>query len=1541
MLQDEYQQYCQLEEDLSEHQEEEFRQQLNGLSSYLNGGELPKNISIRLQGYISVYDTTDILNPRLLDTYNTQSVQITQIQTSSDAQWVYLSCDIVGVIVLKLDFIPNSNPRQAHFTKAAYGNGYRKTWSLVVTSDNKYIYEIENWFGIFYADNSQTLAANSSTYPIQLNFQAYWPFQYINPVCTIIFISNDNNFIFVGVRSIGILIFDISHRENIQFFQHIQIDGLSNSAVLSGDEKYLYYANSLSIQTFQQSSPNLNNNFPNIFNAHQALQKQMDGIYKWRCYTDPTNQYLMGSFDYSGTYMIPFYNNPLNLQIQYAAYLKIESDSMSFDTKNNLLFIPSLYSNKLITVFSIQPTSSEPNISLTNPKEVSSFSVDTYQMAEQLIFSKDRQYAIQTYQSGIILFNMTNPFNISQIYYYASPDFMQGETGGGAITDDNNYIIACCRNYGIYVLDCVDKSNIYLSDYLETLGAESITLSKISTNYGYLMDGIRGFAILDLTALPKIKILSRTNIQGWTQLGIPIKQDRYILIGSQDIGMLTLVDIQDKANPNLIATYLRDKQFSVAICTTKDEDYVFITNPQGIITMPLKSQVYIHTEVSVIIIDQLTGDQSIQQYKVQNGQSKYIFQVGQQVQLNFVMLYPQNEDVRIVEVSQYLNGQVVSLPFYMQYQLNTQTLTMDIDKSALGNVRQGMNQNILLIKTVIPLQVSQFQYNLQDQNDIVSTDLTQASLILNYLVDQNYLDSKQAITDFFDSTKPFKFNNDFIMNFKNLQSSTSIQNVQLFIQQLEQKVLQTLILSYYINPVVYYVEPSLYLSFINSSSYIYSLSTSLISMYLQIDNKIGKFVTMNYPGVITSFSLNGDQIKLEGSLSNINSVLQNQIIFFNSSQLQSYMQIQIQLSDNYNYPFVLDSKILECPLIVLKQQIKINSPLQQQVEKQFKDSIVEVQSQITLVFSQNTFIVNDTQQITYKLQLFNPSTQSYEDISADFWLQSQGQERLNYFGTIPSKYFNSIFKFKIIANDSYTFAEDYFILKAYGISIYYLLNLLAQVLGPLIAVLSIYKKRSLIWNILFKSQTQFEDEYAYVGKQYCKQIILMGDNLKDSIQLVNKLFIKLNKDQKIKQNYAKISRQRVSLDPQETRLEDFEANKKIIQMNNTILSESIKNFYSQYSFVPKSFTDKIIKKLAAIPNHKRKEIIEYLYLNKCGNVNMQSIIQDILNYKLNLQISNTYISDEECIKQLYDVNSKIHIAIKSSVSRRLLLLDKKSQQVYDILKQYAIKYYWKQNKYWYRAFVEIKAFSDNKQTESVQIFSSLRIKVQEIKNLFVLLEILPQQALSEVNDFSSLLECLHKYKTGINMYLIRDCLYADTYGLNLQVPGKFHLAQGESIHLNHNKIKQIQAYTKVNKPQILQKCGFMLNQSYKKYVAYKNIRLPTWINLEYKNGVIRIQGIPTTEDIEDILIRIYDNSGYIVKSFVLKVLENPSEKQNVNINQQEEENINSINSSVFLSNQIVLCRSLSQNKKSVFSQSQFYNLVDMNSPQNKSTYKKQ
>lgn len=55
-----------------------------------------------LNGFIGVYDLENPKNLRQLAVFNTESVQVTSIWVSSDAEWVYLSCDIVGVVVLRL-----------------------------------------------------------------------------------------------------------------------------------------------------------------------------------------------------------------------------------------------------------------------------------------------------------------------------------------------------------------------------------------------------------------------------------------------------------------------------------------------------------------------------------------------------------------------------------------------------------------------------------------------------------------------------------------------------------------------------------------------------------------------------------------------------------------------------------------------------------------------------------------------------------------------------------------------------------------------------------------------------------------------------------------------------------------------------------------------------------------------------------------------------------------------------------------------------------------------------------------------------------------------------------------------------------------------------------------------------------------------------------------------------------------------------------------------------------------------------------------------
>ena len=55
-----------------------------------------------------------------------------------------------------------------------------------------------------------------------------------------------------------------------------------------------------------------------------------------------------------------------------------------------------------------------------------------------------------------------------------------------------------------------------------------------------------------------------------------------------------------------------------------------------------------------------------------------------------------------------------------------------------------------------------------------------------------------------------------------------------------------------------------------------------------------------------------------------------------------------------------------------------------------------------------------------------------------------------------------------------------------------------------------------------------------------------------------------------------------------------------------------------------------------------------------------------------------------------------------------------------------------------------------------------------------------------------------------------------------------------------------------------------LGLHYMKYGMSKNMPLPHWLKFDQKNGVIVLEGIPAMCDIDELLIRVYDEDLYIV-----------------------------------------------------------------------------
>ncbi|KAL4436456.1 hypothetical protein ABPG74_003022 [Tetrahymena malaccensis] len=1481
-----------------------------------------KNLNIAVAagmlGSVVIYDLDSMSEISILATYTVDTLQITGVSVSDDGHWVYLACDIVGVVVLKIKITPPSNlqaKRQATLLNAATGVGYRKSWYAVATHDQQILFEVEMWFGLFYAPFQNVLSSSESQYPLQLNFTGFWPFSQISPTTYILLISSNDNLLFVAARSQGIFIFDISQRDNFRFYHQIQIDALAQSGVFSRTEQYLYYSNSISVYTFTQNKPNLNNQYPNIFNTNQAIELSMDGIYKWRCYVDPTDNYLIGAFDYSGFYIMPFYKDPYKLNLDNSIRLNIESDSAFLDSDGKYLYIPSLYSENLLTVLQIKPDSTDPtnqqNISIMNPKNVYSYKTDSVQMSESIKFSKDKQYATITHSTGILIFNTTNPLNFILIKYWQNPAFIHGENQGAVITHDNKWIVSTVRAYGIYALNITDKNNITLVDYIETLGGEGIELSTLTDQYAYLMDGMLGFAIIDLYSLPKIDIISRVNLPGWTSMIQPLFNEEYMLVGQMEKGMLSLLTIQDKRNPRKISSYQRDKQYCVSICIPSDQSFVFIAGPQGIISLPLTSKVMIHTEINQLIQNgsKNTTQKFDQKQSLVNttglSQNDYVFSVGQIIQLNFVILYPQ-DNMKISSVHIYQNDQVLDLPNYMSYNPSQQTLVMSINQQLLQNIAGGVALNAILVETVIPLSAQDFIYEADDANDLAVTNPDQADQIINYLLYKGLIDDKYTLNAGFNPNNYEIFDQNFLK--VSILTNITLKDYQKASQQFIKKVMITLIQSQFVNSVIYYVRPSLFFYYQSTPPTIQTLSDQIV-FEIQSDINDGIFVSQVYQGVISSISSTFNYLRLSGQLNLINNILSSKIIFANKTSINmndklnnSTQVINITISDSINFPIAYSLPINRCNFIVLKQQIQENpsSTLQQQINRFFSNSEVAIEEDLSIIFADNSFQTSDTQSITYTTMYTNgdiDNDEGYKKLTQDFWLQQEGSAKLSFHGTVPTSSYLEVYSFKVNATDGYTYKISKFQLKIYAIPFSYIFNLLLKILGPFFAIIGIYQKRCIILNMIFKSSVHFDEEIIECNKKYVKKIIMLGDSHQDSKIIVNLLFAKVQQQKSKKKN--------------EKQEDIHHSNPSIIdsghpycsdqQLDENGIIKKVQQTKLRTTNKPPKVINikKTLNQLSTFKPHIKIDSAEIFYLKQDGSMSMSKIIKDIISLKLMTvrQINQNNIAD------LKNVNSRLYRGIRSHAARYLLQLDKKSQLIYEFVKSYCYEYLQKSLNDWYKSIVNIDYKKEADDQGILTIFPQVSLNIDNLLKILFQINLFTIEEMAQINNFSKLIIYSTNKQLGINFFLIREVLYADALGYCAHIPSVLQPSVGESIHLHSYEILQIIAYKKEQyKNKFVRFIMSVLNLDYNKYGVSKNLRLPKWLQLDQKHGILMIYGTPSTEDIDDVLIRIYDLSGYVIKQFSLKVI--ASEKQQ----HKKEESLFSIpdeNDSLFKLDQVL------------------------------------
>ncbi|KAL4453703.1 hypothetical protein ABPG74_009599 [Tetrahymena malaccensis] len=1418
-----------------------------------------------MPGQICAYNILNKNSIVFLTKYNTHSNRVRQLYTTQDNKYLLLADSTSGLNVIQ---ITNSQGNY-QLKSIAVGTPAWDVMDVKFTNDYQIAYVADFFYGMFYINLGFVFSADPNTYPLSnvylllLNlciikilffilkeldskFISYWPFQVMS--VNSLAITSDNNYLLVGQRGLGIKIIDISDKSNPIYYSDIPAVGHAYTILLVNDGQNVFYANSISIIVYGQSVLNLNDQYPNLYNGFQSVvHSPAKTLYYWKCIVGKDDKYFYGVFDDGGIFIMTYDNDPYNMQV-LAFIMQNPTDQIDYLWVNpeETLMILGISTNKYtLEVFDITDK--------TKPKLITQITKTESNDTDGCAFTKDMTRLIcANGGDGIFITDITNIANLKIIFTWPLESFMTG-TVKDVVIKDNKYILGAIRNYGMCVLELTDPNTLVLRGYLQTNGGEGIALSD-DLNYVYLKDGINGVTIVDIRNLPKVTIVGQVQLEGWELGVVRLQKDNYLVALTTDAGYAALINSQDKSSPYIISKYNPNKEIAYNGCTDSQENYIMILTNAGFRVMPIKTNLYIHTE-----IDLVTGQNSGQKVltpllKTQNLQT---------IQFTFLILYPE-KNIKINEILYVDNYEIKQIPYWMTYSSSSQILTMSIVKEALGSGSIQKSLNTVIIQTLKQISSGDFIFNYPD---IVTTS-DQSVLIYKYLRQIQYIDNNGYITSLFDPESDFQF----------------IINGLTITDRLQSLIKLTLARSFYQNPVIFYIESSLKVNFQGTSNYIKSQS-STITIYLLIDSAQGKFVSLTYGGVITSTTEKLEQIKLEGSIDNINRALQFGI-FISRIDTQNDISVQITVQDGTNYDFQTKLNAKDISFIQMMESVKIGETLQSQIDKWFPGSILDIATSLNFQFSSSSFQCPPTVSLQYTALLQKGG--DYSPLPSDFWLQFD-KNTIKFYGTASTSQYGQTFYFRVNATDGYTYISQDFYIIMKGLPFVYVFNLLVQVLGPVIAILGVFQYKYQICNVLLKKQTTYSPEVAIINKYFIKTFTVVGNDL-----LKARLIF-----QKFKENTDKLTNNNQipsKNDQNEKKFFKIESQESIQFEEQDAKSQAVNNLrkVKRQKLIRNPKID--VTPYTQIIHSKNKMIIPHmyqrLYMNDDGSIRYGKIFRECISMDINYKIENKMYSVKDDIKEYKDRDSRFYICFKSIISRYFLTIDEKTSAVYRYMQNYAIETFCYTKNDWYKAYVQV--IHEKRQNKNMQLlpFPKVVLKDEMIKEVFFDLGI--------ITDKIQNLSYVRNYR--INIHLIKNLLIADCYGLVDYDPFFLHPCVGESIHLQFHEIHSVEAFQLIKESYIMW-IRKLLGIQYVKLCLQKNKSLPSWMNFEMRNGVIILEGMPANHDIDDLLIRVYNENQYIVQQFQLKIVDelDPEEIQDKANQKDALQDLNSIDDSLFKS----------------------------------------
>ncbi|KAL4484383.1 hypothetical protein ABPG74_019560 [Tetrahymena malaccensis] len=1346
-----------------------------------------------------------------------------------------------------------------------------------------------------------------------------------DPLGNFFVLSKDQKFLYTQQSSIGVLVFDVSQKK-LETFQIINTEGTCGDIQLSDDENYLFYSNWFDTKVFKKTQPNLNLDIPNLLlNQYQLVSytfyKTGSGSFDNQIiYEEPSDILYMtrkdqGSaiFKYQGQGVLDLIslvdNGIPKISISYQA--RVPGTNIFYQSREILGLQIVDYSD------------------LTSPKVLKtniSLGFKTFKF-EQIIFNKAGTLGFVANIIGVLIISIKdilNPYVLSQVN---TSNYLGGDLSlyKFSLSNDEKTLLLFPEFYGIVFADITDPLNPY---FLFKIYLGNIYFLQQTKDSQYLVCGVgyQGVFIYQINQDRSLTLLSQVRIKGVIYFQWLIYDDNYLIVTTAEIDSIILVSLVDKNNPEIIQIIplaLNDPIYW--LLPSQDQSFLFASAQKALYQYFIQSQIIIHSQVYKLV--SIPNSNQYLRQLLKKGQP---FQVGDVIQVYLVNIY-QTKDVRIQEAFYYQNFVTRGLPSWMQYSPSDQVLSIQASKESLiadtnGQYLSKTLQQVIFLSYQGIGDDAFINLNLNiNTND--SINIKQACMRAGYLDKSGFVSSTYSPQNEF-SLLDNQYSQIVLQKWNQTQSQ--LQSVVDFIQF----TLNQNIINYVIQ---FYIEPSLIVDLKNQTNPISSNQNQVI-VTIQVTN--GLFVNKLYPGILVLINSEQNIIQLQGSVSSINSVLSNTIkLSLLDKSLFNSTITDVTIDDQINYKFVQTLPLGQAIFISLQSPVQVASILQDDLNQQYPNAQLAVQTPFNYKMSDSVFKCADSSSLQYKAKVSQGNGQ-FEEIPAGYWLSFSSNER-TLVGTPQTNLFNQQFTIQIEATDGYTTAQDQLTVYVSIIPFFLVLQIIIQILGPVLGVLGVWKYRTIFYNVMFKHFLIYSKEIVHVNEYYEKKIIITDNMLDISLQLWKPVESQLQQkfvQQEMSQTYqASKIHQIITNKYGEDLLQKSENNMTFVeqlqksvnynydydqedQINQEIdtqqkqkktnqQQDSSLNNSTNYKQNQKSNSSNQNKyEVNQSPQNKKIQTQQSMHasvLIKQINVNermrVSSTIKQSQNqqlFLLNGEINYDFIKkqvlqkhdtitqkermvNQTLLKQLNTEESRLSTMLKCLAAEYFIECSPVCTQLVNLLKQKALHIYREID--WYKAYVKAQVKEKVLETN----FPTYLLEQDSVRlALFEISEDMHKEQIKQSNKSSDQKYGENKYFKEVIIYLplIEQYLFAEALGVTNKKRKFFEVSKGDCFHCYSFQIRSIKCYEK----SVMFNCCvglqefFGLNQVEKG--LSENQMLPEWMQIDSQKTEITLKGTPDKKHVGQSRFKFYDLDGYLIRQFDLQVL--PKRRQS---DQEEEE----------------------------------------------------